>query len=48
MPEDKPEHPFPREPLTSIMLSWRLILLMILVGFIVSAGCSMLVKRLLS
>jgi hypothetical protein len=40
------DHPFLREPLASAQFHWRLILLCIRVGFSVSAGCELAVKRL--
>jgi hypothetical protein len=38
---DEPE----REPLTSVVLNWRLILFCIAIGFLIPVACTMLMRR---
>ena len=38
------DHPFPREPRTSLLLNWRLAAWAMLLGFLVPPACVMLLR----
>lgn len=41
---DDPDQPFARQPLTSLMLNWRLVLLFMVIGFLMPIACVLILR----